>query len=1355
MIVGEAHVIVRAMTDSVRGDIQRAFSGLDDIGRDANRDLMRGFARGGGGRSGGIFESLAAQSDMARAQFDSLIKTAYTLGPAIFGLLGALSSLVGAFSALGLAAAGAIPSLIALPGVFAAIGAAAVTLKLAFQGVGNAISAGLQAAGGGGGGGRAAERDLTNLLRRLADARTRYARLQANFMREMEEGERKLAEATEEYNQQKIDSDREVADAKRKVAEVTRDGLEDIADAQANLQEVEERSANDIARAKRRVERAQLELNAAFKAGREEIQQLNFAAEDAVIAEKRAALELEKAREGLLRVQDLPPNDRARREAELAFAQADLNYRRAMDTNADMAEEQDRLNREGIEGTAAVSRARESLASAEEAKADAEIRAARDIEEARVRLARVERDAAEARAKAEEDLARTIEEENKKIRDAKQKTFDIEAELAEKARKFIYEDSYDALLDIQRAEEDLARARRAGNAAGAGGVNAYRQALAKLSKEQRAFVKFMVDEFVPSIDGLRNAAAREFFPKLIPALREIKNELFPALKPLLQETGSVLGDIAKDFSETLTSPQFLSSLKNIWDNINANILPGLGNIGTNLLSVISRTLEAAEPVINRFVSWLEGVTGGWADNLVGDDALNSLRDFFNTSADIAADIGELFGNVFGGIGNLIGNQMDEESGGRGLLNFFIEATAKFKEFTEQNPQRITDFFNNVVKNAQPILSFIGDLVKEFLKLGENPQIGAFFDKLNQYDIGTTIREIGDAFLAAGPQIADFVKNFLEFAKATLESEGVQAFFETFSVIFEKLADFFKTPAVQAIAPTIASIAAVGVVLRTTFTLLKIPILGILNPFLKLGKAFKDKRDGIKDLVKEGAKIGKFSRLFLLPVSTIGILVGAVAGLIAIFVAMWNESEIFREAIKKLIDGVIQRAIEIFEKLKEKLEDALEPLGGTTGLVDKLKDAFKFLGDILGQYVIPFFESNLKTALDVVGGILGTVIDLIGGFIETFSNIATKLGEGDIAGAIKELLFGIFIRPFDTILTNVIEIVQSIIGNIKEAVTDAFGGTFIEDIINGFLDGISGLLDGIKNIWNSILNWIKDFLGISSPSKVFEDIGNSIIDGIEIALEALLNVFLFPFETAWNAVKTLIDTVFLPFWQALPDGVKEALTGLFGPIFNRLNTAWNNAKILVDETILPFIRRLPEIVATILEKLWEPFSSLFDAAVKLVQGDWEGFLTKVREFVTRMKNALSSIWSPIRGGLESAWNAAKAWWNSHVKGRGFSIGVGPYKVDMRIPGLARGGVVPATPGGMLALIGEGGRDERVEPLDSMGLSRRDRDIINMLAGDRGSSKSVNINVYASPGMDEIEIANIVSREISFMMRKGSV
>lgn len=71
----------------------------------------------------------------------------------------------------------------------------------------------------------------------------------------------------------------------------------------------------------------------------EEMQQLAFDAEDAALSEEKAALALEKARENLARVQNLPPDNRARREAELAYKEADLAYRRAKDKHSDLMEE--------------------------------------------------------------------------------------------------------------------------------------------------------------------------------------------------------------------------------------------------------------------------------------------------------------------------------------------------------------------------------------------------------------------------------------------------------------------------------------------------------------------------------------------------------------------------------------------------------------------------------------------------------------------------------------------------------------------------------------------------------------------------------------------------------------------------------------------------------------------------------------------------------------------------------------------------------------------------------------------------------------------------------------------------------
>ena len=79
---------------------------------------------------------------------------------------------------------------------------------------------------------------------------------------------------------------------------------------------------------------------------KESLRQLRFEAEGAQYSEERATLALERAQENLRRMQDLPPNSRARREAKLALNEADLALRQAIDRRQ-------KLNKEigkGVEG---------------------------------------------------------------------------------------------------------------------------------------------------------------------------------------------------------------------------------------------------------------------------------------------------------------------------------------------------------------------------------------------------------------------------------------------------------------------------------------------------------------------------------------------------------------------------------------------------------------------------------------------------------------------------------------------------------------------------------------------------------------------------------------------------------------------------------------------------------------------------------------------------------------------------------------------------------------------------------------------------------------------------------------------
>lgn len=90
---------------------------------------------------------------------------------------------------------------------------------------------------------------------------------------------------------------------------------------------------------------------------------------------------------------------------------------------------------------------------------------------------------------------------------------------------------------------------------------------------------------------------------------------------------------------------------------------------------------------------------------------------------------------------------------------------------------------------------------------------------------------------------------------------------------------------------------------------------------------------------------------------------------------------------------------------------------------------------------------------------------------------------------------------------------------------------------------------------------------------------------------------------------------------------------------------------------------------------------------------------------RISNASRSMWDGIKNAFRGAINWVISRWNGLSFGipGGSFMGMSWPGMTMRtpdIPYLAQGGIVPATPGGRLAVIGEGGQDEAVLPLSKL-------------------------------------------------------
>jgi hypothetical protein len=194
----------------------------------------------------------------------------------------------------------------------------------------------------------------------------------------------------------------------------------------------------------------------------------------------------------------------------------------------------------------------------------------------------------------------------------------------------------------------------------------------------------------------------------------------------------------------------------------------------------------------------------------------------------------------------------------------------------------------------------------------------------------------------------------------------------------------------------------------------------------------------------------------------------------------------------------------------------------------------------------------------------------------------------------------------------------------------------------------------------------------------------------------------------------------------------------------------------------FIRGVPEDIANAASAIWTWITDRFDDAYEDVRTRITDFIETVTGLPRRIRNGVEGLWDSLPQAFRDALNSIIRLWNdlefklpsfAGLKVGGITVIPGWEGPTLRTPNirpLAKGGIVPATRGGILATIGEAGRPERVEPLDPDGLSKRDKAMIQLLSGGGG----INITVNPAPGMDERELAAMVSRQLAFQLRKGA-
>jgi phage-related protein len=687
------------------------------------------------------------------------------------------------------------------------------------------------------------------------------------------------------------------------------------------------------------------------------------------------------------------------------------------------------------------------------------------------------------------------------------------------------------------------------------------------------------------------------------------------------------------------------------------------------------------------------------------DNIENFEIVTQTNVQTIKDLGETFGNLYDS-----------------MLTLLAAASPLVNKFTEWLTV-ITDGWKNTLEAEKQT----GDLAKMFDYAGEvaanlgdiiGNLVGAFMN------IGRAAAGRGSGGEMLVTSIEEWSQRFEDFTAKLLANGELEEFFRKVSDVFLKVLGYIKDIGKAFLKSggadeTGKSVDSMGGAIEN--------LIGAFEKIVAAGPAFANFLVKFTDFI-EAVSESESIKLFFGVVSTAFSILNGILGIPVI--------------------GTIFKALAAYHALRL----GLGRLGITaTGTGKYLKGAFLSTADTIGKATtrIRNYAHFSRLAFSASGRrVLKSYFNLWSKNSTVWAHV-TRI-QGKLTSGTKALGSGMkAIGPGTKKATGSIQAFGKAVGAKIVAGMKAFAGgvkaigiamktAFLGNPVVLVIVGIVALIAIIVVLYKKF-EWFRDFV-------------HAVWDGIVAVAKA-----------AWDLIKGAAEGVF----NWLKDNWKLVLVILTGPIglaVLAIVTFWDQIKgaavavfnWIKDnwQTILIVLTGPIGLAVVAIVTHWDTIKNAIVGVFNWIKDNWKNILGFFINPIGSIVSAFEGLGTTIRNILKGAINFLIRGWNGiSFRIPGFKLGpIGYDGFTLRlpqIPELAEGGVIKASPGGTLARIGEAGRAERVEPLDPDGLSKRDKAMISLLSGGGG----INITVNPSPGMDEVELANVVSRQLAFHMRRG--
>lgn len=529
------------------------------------------------------------------------------------------------------------------------------------------------------------------------------------------------------------------------------------------------------------------------------------------------------------------------------------------------------------------------------------------------------------------------------------------------------------------------------------------------------------------------------------------------------------------------------------------------------------------------------------------------------------------------------------------------------------------------------------------------------------------------------------------------------FMEKATEIMGNLADKFRglTPEAKQTSLVIAGIAAaIGPVLVAVGSMISMfgGVMTALSPV-------------VLSIKTAGGYLSVLKLAFAALTGPVGIAVGIIAGLTVGFIALYKNSETFRNMIGTLITKIKELASQALAILKpaiatvvgffkeqlkviqnfwnENSATIIAALSNIGGFVSKV---FNGIMAVI-QFVMPAVLGLIRAVWGNIKGVISGALDVIMGAVKVFSGLFSgdfaKMWEGlkqMFSGAVTFLwnfisltFFGkmlgglrVFIGGFKLLFTGMWTTIKTLFttstGTLKTTISGAWGS----------------IASTTTRIFGNILTFIKGLF-----TKMRDAISNAVLNIYTKVVTQWTNIFNRS-SSIFGSIRDLISRIF--------SSIRDTVARIAGNIFSKVSGTWTNLK---DAT--------SRIFGSIFNSVKGKFDDIVNAAKNLPKriGDGIGSMaTKVKDGVNRVVNNLASTLGKGVNGVIGGIN-----W---VLGK---IGVEKDIPKWDVPQYAHG--THGHPGGM-AILGDGrgsnaGRELIKTPSGELGLSPATDTLMNLPKG----------------------------------------